>query len=111
MEKKVTRTMMLSEEERQAAETYEHHVRSLSREKGLKLELMSMERHLSIFSFYEFGDKDVHITGRTRRALSSRSGLVYRGSRAKGVGLCSRNLTGGRLTDGCASLTAWIYTT
>ncbi|GFT80096.1 hypothetical protein NPIL_188601 [Nephila pilipes] len=38
-------------------------------------------------------------------SLSSRSGLVYRGSRAKGVGLCSRNLTGGRLTDGCASLT------
>ncbi|GIX88666.1 hypothetical protein CEXT_2711 [Caerostris extrusa] len=27
---------------------------------------------------------------------------VYRGSRAKGVGLCSRNLTGGRLSDGCA---------
>ncbi|GIY16761.1 hypothetical protein CDAR_558091 [Caerostris darwini] len=57
------------------------------------------------YSVYEFEDKDVRITGRTpqsRRGEGREGGAVYRGSRAKGVGLCSRNLTGGRLSDGCA---------
>ncbi|GIX81687.1 hypothetical protein CEXT_15271 [Caerostris extrusa] len=45
------------------------------------------------------------LQGGPRRAEEEEGGggcAVYRGSRAKGVGLCSRNLTGGRLSDGCA---------